>query len=500
MAATRVSRVAVLGMLHQTNVLAGETARRDWTEGTLRGAELGAAASRSDARLPIELGAFLESAGGQGLEPVPLVAAAAEAGGPLRQEVYEDFLRDAVQLLQQALPVDALLLALNGAMVTAKEDDPEGKLAARLRETIGPEVPMLVMLEPCANPSDLLMQSADLVLATPDPTERGHVAIPMLKRLLAGERYQTVLLRLPLLVPLATLSPEEGAFGTLAREAELAGKHDPLIHAAVLHGFIFSDRARSGVSVLVTARSKPAATAMAKHLGALVWSERKKLQPHAQRLDQAALFAAEICSHPGESPLVLADIADDPQGGGSANTTFLLEALLQQHVTRTLLGPFIDPKLAEEAHYRKVGAPFIATFNRGGNIGYVRRLQLDATVTGLSQGKGTGMWGRWAGRPLDFGLAAALDLGGVTVAVASRRQPVADAALFGLLGIDIGSARVLAVKGSGLVRGGFSGLVPGAHMVEVDGPGLTSADLDRHRFRNLLSSKYPLDQNVSWSG
>jgi microcystin degradation protein MlrC len=197
---------------------------------------------------------------------------------------------------------------------------------------------------------------------------------------------------------------------------------------------------------------------------------------------------------------VLADIADDPQGGGTGNTTFLLEALMQQRVTRTLLGPFVDPKLAEEAHYRKIGAQFIATFNRGGNIGYVRRLQLDATVTGLSEGRGSGMWGRRAGRPLDFGLAAALDLGGVTVAVSSRRQPVADAALFGLLGLDIGNARVLAVKCSGLVRGGFGGLVPGAHMVDVDGPGLTSADLGRHRFRNLLAGKYPLDQNASWSG
>jgi microcystin degradation protein MlrC len=261
---------------------------------------------------------------------------------------------------------------------------------------------------------------------------------------------------------------------------------------------VFSDRERAGVTVLVTARSRQAATDMVKHLGALVWSERSKLIPHPQRLDQAAYFAAEICSRPGESPLVLADIADDPQGGGSGNTTYLLEALQQQGVSRTLLGPFVDPKLAEEAHYRKVGAQFIATFNRGGNIGYVRRLQLDATVVGLSDGKGIGMWGRWAGRPLDFGAAAALDLGGITVAVSSRRQPVGDASLFGLLGLDASQARVLAIKVSGLVRSGFGGMVPSGHMVEVDGPGLTSSDLTRHRFRNVPTSKYPFDANARW--
>jgi microcystin degradation protein MlrC len=237
---------------------------------------------------------------------------------------------------------------------------------------------------------------------------------------------------------------------------------------------------------------------MAKHLGALVWSERAKLVPRTQRLDQAAFFAAEVCGKPGGSALVLADIADDPAGGGTGNTTYLLEALQQRGVAHALLGPFVDPKLAEEAHYRQIGAQFIATFNRGGNIGYVRRLQLDATVVGLSDGKGTGMWGRWAGRPLDFGPSAALDIGGITVAVSSRRQPVADASLFGLLGLDAGRARVLAIKGSGLVRSGFGGMVAADHLVEVDGPGLTSADLERHRFHNPPAGKYPLDRDAVW--
>ena len=93
---------------------------------------------------------------------------------------------------------------------------------------------------------------------------------------------------------------------------------------------------------------------------------------------------------------------------------------------------------------------------------------------------------------------SALDLGGIIVAVSSTRQPVADAALFGLLGLDAGQARVLAIKGSGLVRSGFSGMVPADRMVEVDGPGLTSADLTRQRFRHVSTSKYPLDREARW--
>src|SRR5437763_345105 len=114
---------------------------------------------------------ILDRAAHEALVPVPLFVAGAESGGPLRQDVYEDLVREMGAALQAALPVDALLLALNGAMVAAKEDDPEGKLATALRQILGKDIPIVVMLEPCANPSDLLMQSVDLVLATPDPTE-----------------------------------------------------------------------------------------------------------------------------------------------------------------------------------------------------------------------------------------------------------------------------------------------------------------------------------------
>src|SRR3954468_10996890 len=130
MAATQPARVALLGLHHQSNALASETLARDFAPNLLRGTDVLAASADLDARLPIELGAFLEGAASAGLQPVPLLVASAESGGPVRQDAYEELLRDSLARLEAALPVDALLVSLNGAMVATKEDDPEGKLVA----------------------------------------------------------------------------------------------------------------------------------------------------------------------------------------------------------------------------------------------------------------------------------------------------------------------------------------------------------------------------------
>jgi len=165
-----------------------------------------------------------------------------------------------------------------------------------------------------------------------------------------------------------------------------------------------------------------------------------------------------------------------------------------------LLGNFIDAKLAEEAHFRKVGKRFNATFNRAGHIGFTRRYATEATVVALSDGKAVGTRGIWAGRALDVGPTAALDLGGVTVVVTSLRKQCADPVFFEMLGLDVAAARVVVVKSRGHFRAGFGHLFPPERIIEVDAPGLTSPVLSRFKFQHLPRPVYPLDPQASWPG
>src|SRR5262249_50618678 len=106
----------------------------------------------------------------------------------------------------------------------------------------------------------------------------------------------------------------------------------------------------------------------------------------------------------------------------------------------------------------------------------------------------------WAGRALDVGPSAALDLGGVTVVVTTQRKQCADPVFFEMLGLDVAAARVVVVKSRGHFRAGFTRLFAPEQIVEVDAPGLTSPILGNFKFQNLPRPVYPLDQHTSWAG
>ena len=72
----------------------------------------------------------------------------AEPGGLLNRQSYELLRDEILQQLQQAMPVQAVLLGLHGAMVAQGYDDCEGDMLARERPITGPDVIIGATLDP----------------------------------------------------------------------------------------------------------------------------------------------------------------------------------------------------------------------------------------------------------------------------------------------------------------------------------------------------------------
>ena len=66
-----------------------------------------------------------------------------------------------MQRLQEALPVDGVYLDLHGAMVCEHIDDGEGEILARVRQVVGPKVPVVASLDLHANVTRRMVQVAD---------------------------------------------------------------------------------------------------------------------------------------------------------------------------------------------------------------------------------------------------------------------------------------------------------------------------------------------------
>jgi microcystin degradation protein MlrC len=201
---------------------------------------------------------------------------------------------------------------------------------------------------------------------------------------------------------------------------------------------------------------------------------------------------------PSRPAVIFSDAGDNPGGGGRGNTTWLLSALHKAGAKGVLVGVFIDEALAAEAHRQGTGARFRAVFNEVAETEFSKRFAADARVVALSDGKVVGRRGIYAGRSIDLGPVAALDLGGITVVVGTRRKQCADPVQFECLGLDIGRARTVVVKSRGHFRAGFDEFFRPEQVYEVDTAGLTSPVLDRIPFRHLPRPVFPLDAAAQW--
>ena len=101
----------------------------------------------SPASIALPLLRWRELAKAKGWEVAEGLACFAVPAGTTIRTVYEELREEVLADLRTAMPVDAVLLYMHGAMVAQGYDDCEGDLAERVREIVGPDVPIGVELD-----------------------------------------------------------------------------------------------------------------------------------------------------------------------------------------------------------------------------------------------------------------------------------------------------------------------------------------------------------------
>ncbi|MGP1394644.1 MAG: M81 family metallopeptidase [Inquilinaceae bacterium] len=494
-------RIALIGLHLESNAFAPVSTEADFRRLCfLEGTAVLDEARRSHPAMPAEIPAFIKRMGeGGDWTPVPILVAAAEPGGPVDQAFIDGVLDTIRRGLEAAGPLDGAYISNHGAMTATEDDDPDGRLYAMVREVLGADAKIVATVDLHANISDPMVASVDTLIAyrtNPhvDQSERAAEAADVLRALLGGTQAHVSFIRLPLTPPSITLLTSQGPYADLIDHGQSMSSLD-ILNVSVVGGFVFSDTAHNGLAVIVTGRDDPApARRLARDLSRRAWIDRHRFARELTSLDDAVALA----TRPRGGRLIFADAGDNPGGGGTGNTHWLLEALHGAGARGVLLGLFIDPALAAEAHTVGQRGTFRARFNRDGGTKFAKPFEAEATVLALHDGSMVGRRGIWAGRSIDLGPTAALVLNGVTVVVATARKQCADPVQFEALGLDIAAARTVVVKSRGHFRAGFDEFFTPKQVVEVDTPGLTSPVLSRHTFARLPRPVFPLDPDMTW--
>jgi microcystin degradation protein MlrC len=498
-------RIAILGFSIECNRFAPVATKAHF--GYFAGADLIAEARLPAPRMLGEIPGFVADMDAAGAwDPVGIAFAAAEPNGPVDHPFFAQVMDEIERRLTAALPVDAVYICEHGAAITTEDDDPDGALFALVRRIVGPDVPIAATLDLHANISDRMVSSIDAFIGyrtNPhlDMRERGEEAAQAIREMLAGTKTERAFIRLPIVPPTVTMLTAAGPYADMIDYGQT--KIGPeIMNVSVMGGFAFSDTAKNGLTVVVTARrdrrNQSAAQIVAQDIANFGWDNRERFVPHLTSLDDAIAKAKAASEDKTLPALAFADVADNPGGGGRGNTTYLLRALVEAGVKGVLFGIFYDPPLAAEAHRYGVHYRFDAQFNRDETTQFSEPWSAPARVAALSDGECVGRRGIYAGMSLNMGPCAALRVGGVTIVVVSHRRQCADPIFFEMMGLDIAKARIVVVKSRGHFRGGFDEFFKHEQIVEVDLPGLTSPMLANFEWRRLPRPVIPLDDGVAW--
>ena len=347
-------------------------------------------------RMLPETPGFIEAMDASGAwTPVGVALAMTEPNGPVEHPFFIELLDTIERRLRAALPVNAIYICSHGAALTTEEDDPDGVLFEKVRQIVGPNVPIAATLDLHANVSERMVRSVDAFIGyrtNPhlDMRERGAEAAAAIREMLGGVKPQRAFVRLPIVPPTVTLLTAAGPYAEMI-ELGQRRMNPEIMNVSAMGGFAFADAATCGLSVVVTARrDKRAAEMLAREIAELGWANRARFYPRLTSLEDAVARAQAAGHDPSLPALAFADVADNPGGGGRGNTVFLLRAFYEAGVDRALLGVVYDPDLAAEAHRRGIGSRFEARFNRAETTNFSEPYTAPATVLTLTDGRCVG--------------------------------------------------------------------------------------------------------------
>jgi len=419
-----------------------------------------------------------------------LAAFATPAGDTVRV-VFEQLCGEIVAELRAAMPVDAVMLNLHGAMIADGYPDAEGELIRRVRETVGPAVPIGVELDLHCHLTEQKVANATAIVIYKeyphvDVTDRAEDLFEIMAATLAGQVRPVMALHDCRIIGIFPTT-REPLRGFVDRMAALEGQ-GPILSVSLAHGFPWGDTPEVGTRVLVVADGDRAgASALADRLGAEVWSMRSEISPPFLSIDAAV---DRIMGHDGVKPLVLADAADNPGIGAAGDSTFLLARLIERKVGGVAIAPCWDPTATALAFEAGLGASL--DMRLGGKLGPASGTAVDARVTvkGLVNdayqpfGKAMAMMGNMAWLRIGDSNASAID-----VVVNDYRTQAFAPACFTAVGLDIGKCRGLIVKSTQHFHAGF--LPVAAEILYVSAPGTGAMDMRALPFKRVGRALWP---------
>lgn len=432
---------------------------------------------------------------------VPTIAAMATPSGMVEKDAYEFLKKELLKRLADKRPLDGVLLSLHGAMVVSNNFDPEGDLVSAIKELLGKDIPIVVVVDFHANLSRRMINNVDCCVVYRtyphiDTYDRGREAAEIIINIIKGDFKPTFsFIKLPMAIPGSFFKTREYPTSKLMSFLEeIVMDDNKVINASIAVGFIHSDVPDATFSVLVTSNAnKKIALKWSQKIARKAWNMRqdflKDLISPEQAVAEALLNKKGLC--------ILSDGADNPGGGATGDDVTVLRALLDAGARNSSVGVIADPESVHMAIAAGVGN--IVELNLGGKLSSKNSEPISGKfyVKTISDGNFIYKFPLFRNLPGKMGLTVVLVLSEIEIIVTEKRIQVSDAEIFRIMGIEPRDRKIIVVKSAVHFRATFEKIAKGG-IWEIDSGGLSSANLNNYSFKNLLRPIFPLDKNTDY--
>jgi len=492
-------KIIIGSFMHETNTFSSTPS--GLAEFKNHGMEEGAAIEQTFQGTSTGLGGFIHEGRRRGMTLIPTVSAVATPASTVTDEVFEYVWERISNAIDVHTDAEGILLALHGAMVIESYEDGEGTFLKRLRDKVGPDLPIIATLDLHTHLTSLMVETADVLIGYKtyphvDAFERAVEATELMFRKIRGEINPVMRMAKPPIIPPI---PKQFTGASPAKEfmdrLRALEKRPEILSASMLEGFPFADIQHLGMGFIVVSDGDlDLAQREADALAQEAWDRRYEFVPELLSPSEAVEKAIQLSAN--GSPIVLADMSDNPGGGATSDSVAILEEFLKREIQGLAIATICDPEVAEIAHQAGVGATI--TVKLGGKIDHLHgpSIQVEGKVRSLSDGRFILKGRMMTGLKLSMGRTAVLEIAGNTVIVTSEREQALDPEILRSQGLDPKDFRFLVLKSAVHYRSNFTEI---AHdIVEVTGPGIHSSRLTDFEYNNIPRPLFPLDDNFDW--
>jgi microcystin degradation protein MlrC len=439
------------------------------------------------------MGGFIEGAEAHGFELIPTVFAEPQPSGPTPRDIFDATLKELLDGITEAAPMDGVLLELHGSMVIEGIDDGEGHVLGAVRELVGPEVPIVGQLDIHSNVSDRMVEMADVLIGREtypevDMAARGRECADVLVRMAREALRPTMALcQIPMIWGTNQVTahpPMSEAVAELHRIEAQPG----VVCGSIATCYPLADVPDMGASVYVaTDNDQALAQRYADELGEWIFARRADWQVPSP----STLQALEQQHTAGRFPIIFADRNDNTGGGSPGDSTGALRTFLEADLQDACVLYIVDPEAVAQCTQAGLGATLTLDVGAKSTPLQGEPVRMTAEVAALSDGRFRYDGPMFEGLEASMGPSAHIRERGVHVLLVTEREQPFDTAFARSLGLDPRQMRYICVKSTAHFRAGFESWAGSIHVVSE--PSVHDPADGKLAFHRLGRKLYPMD-------